>query len=242
MGERTKIGWTDATFNAWWGCEKVSEGCKFCYAEILAARFETNMWGPNGFRKFFGEAHWQKPLLWNRKAQKSGVPTKVFCASMSDFLEARTELDAVRKQTLDLIEKTPWLIWQVLTKRPENISKLLPEILPPNLWLGTTAENQKRWDERVHILMQSAARIKFVSAEPLLGPIVFPKTEIPDWIIVGGESGRTPRPMDAAWVTSLRDQCRLHGVPFFFKQWGGTNKLLAGNLLEGEIWEEFPKI
>lgn len=238
MGETTGISWTDATFNPWWGCEKVSPGCDLCYAEGVAARFNT-AWGKDVPRRFFGEHHWNEPRRWNKKAEKAGVRKKVFCASIADVMEDRRDLDPWREKLWGLIEATPWLTWQLLTKRPENYGKFLPWAWQrnprPNVWLGTTGENQRRLDERAKALFAIDAAVYWLSAEPLLGPLnlgAHRSYEVEtgqttsaavhgfDWVVVGGESGLGARRMDPAWATSILEQCRSYGMAYFFKQKG----------------------
>jgi len=174
MGTNSKIEWCDHTFNPWWGCVKVSEGCANCYAETFANRF-GNWWGPDAERRFFGAKHWNDPLRWNRKAERDGVRAKVFCGSMCDFLEDRADLKELRGALYNLIYDTPMLDWLLLTKRPEN-RHLLPLYWlgggwPDNAWLGVTAENQRTADERIPLLLQTPAAVRFVSCEPLLSEI-----------------------------------------------------------------------
>lgn len=239
--ENSKIEWTDHTFNPWWGCVKISEGCKFCYAEILDNRYhhENSHWGPGSTRKMQSESYWKQPLKWNEAAEKAGVQAKVFCASMADVFEDHKDVHESRMRLFNMIDKTPWLIWQLLTKRPENIREFTPVWhklgFPDNVWIGTSVENQKAADERIPHLLEVPAKVRFLSCEPLLGPLEFSDvTRRSDavrvlgqrsltgihWVIAGGESGPKARPMHPGWVRSLRDQCQAAGVPFFFKQWG----------------------
>lgn len=174
MGEQTGIRWTDSTFNPWWGCTRVSEACQHCYAETLAARFGTG-WGKNAERRLFGDKHWNDPVRWNRQARAAGVPRLVFCASMADVFEDHPALPPQREHLWDLVDETPWLTWQLLTKRPENIMGMVPAewhtAWPVNVWAGTTVETQKRADERIPHLAQVPAPVRFVSCEPLFGPV-----------------------------------------------------------------------
>lgn len=257
MGEGTKIEWADHTFNPWWGCAKVSPGCEHCYAEAWAKRTGHGVWGKNSPRRFFGEKHWAEPLKWNAAAEREGVRKRVFCASMADVFEDRRDLDDARLELFSLIDKTPWLDWLLLTKRPENIVPIM-EIVShgnfgevwnfkdhlKNVWLGTTAENQAYWDKRVPLLMGIPATIHFVSVEPLLGPIepklIGASWWDPEWVIVGGESGPKARPINPEWVEAMRDYCEFYGIPFFFKQWGGKQKAKAGRLLNGVEYNQIP--
>src|SRR5260221_5917538 len=175
MGKETGIAWCDHTYNSWWGCTKVSPACDFCYAEALSKQYGHDIWGSTAPRRFFGEKHWQEPHKWNAEAKKAGVRKRVFLNSMSDFLEDRRDLDAARARTCRLIEDTPCLDWLMLTKRPQNARRLLPETWlrwwPKNVWFGFTAENQERYDGSMLAACDVPANIIWVSDEPLLGPI-----------------------------------------------------------------------
>lgn len=238
MGENTHIEWCDHTFNPWIGCSKVSPGCEHCYAEkLMDKRMGKVKWGPQGTRLRTSDANWRKPVAWNRKAAEAGVMHRVFCASLADVFEDRPEVVGWRSELFELIRATPNLVWLLLTKRPENVMSMAGSI-PYNVWLGTSVENQATADERVPHLLGCPAALRFVSVEPLLGPVDFerggwsllrrlesPRRKVHwergvDWIIVGGESGPKARPMHPQWARSIRDQCREAGVPFFFKQWG----------------------
>ena len=272
MAENTKIEWADHTLNPWVGCQKVSPGCDLCYAETLAVRFKMAEWGPHGVRRPASERQWRQPALWNLKAQRDGVRRRVFCASMADVFDNQAPPGA-RERLWQLIADTPLLDWLLLTKRPENIRKMLPSDpgLPswrdgyPNVWLGISAEDQERYDHRWPILASVPAFNNFVSIEPMIGEIdpflklLYP---LPDWIIVGGESGPGARPMQADWVRYIAHECHMTDVAFFFKQWGHyrNNPLLTdpgrpvadarevdppsngkgGALLDGKLWRQFP--
>lgn len=242
MGENTAISWAHHTFSPWWGCEKVSPACDNCYAEAWADRMKFSVWGKDAPRRFFGDNHWREPVRWNKKAEKQGERHRVFCASMADVFEARKDLDPWREKLWALIEATPHLDWMLLTKRPENLMDMLPARWTvgekperPNVWLGVTAENQRRADERLPQLFAVPAAVYWVSAEPLLGPIDFGRHfsyEVEtgqlsggsvhgvDWIIVGGESGQGARRMDPAWARDILRQCREAGAKYHFKQKG----------------------
>lgn len=182
MGAETGIAWTDHTFNAWWGCQQVSEGCKHCYAETWSKRVGLKIWGQDTDRRFFGDKHWNEPLAWNRAAEKAGVRRRVFCSSMADVFEDRPDLAPHRARLFALTQRTPWLDWQLLTKRPENAQRLwnaaqhdafngadsLGPLWAPSVWLDTTVENQKRADERIPHLLAVPAAVRFLSCEPLL--------------------------------------------------------------------------
>lgn len=176
MGEISKIEWTDATFNPWWGCARVSPACRFCYADRDAKRWGHDLWRRNGIRRPMSEGYWQKPLAWNRKAEKAGVSLKVFCASMADVFEDHPQVGPWRDRLFDLIEATPWLTWQLLTKRPENVAAMVPtawaDRWPRNIWLGVSAENQRFADERIPVLAElDGPSVRFLSCEPLLGDL-----------------------------------------------------------------------
>lgn len=274
MGENSKIEWTTHTFNPWWGCVKVSEACKHCYAESWARRVGQDVWGISADRRVFGDTHWKQPVLWNRSAEGAVNRPRVFCASMADVFEERDDLNPLRARLWELIEATQNLDWLLLTKRPQAIKRLAGwgDTWPRNVWLGTTVELQKRADEALPYLQDIPARIRFISAEPLLGPLdVRPwlGTTI-DWVITGGESGPKARPASPVWFRDLMLQCMENDVAFHFKQWGdwapgnavnlaavkkariasasdGTQMLrvgkkLAGRLLDGEQWDGLPMV
>jgi len=229
MAKNSAIEWTHHTFNPWWGCTKVSPACKNCYAESWAKRVGVNVWGSRTDRRFFSEKHWVEPFRWNREAEAQKIRRRVFCASMADVFENRHDLDPWRERLWPIIDHTPWLDWLLLTKRPQHVSRFAPwnNAWPKNVWLGTTAETQRWADERLPELMQYPARVRFISCEPLLGPIDLTPWLAPvasehglNWVIAGGESGAKSRPMNPAWAESIRDQCQTAHVPFHFKQWG----------------------
>lgn len=244
MGTKTGIKWTHHTFNPWWGCYKSSPACQNCYAEAVASKFGSDVWGPDAPRRFFDEKHWKQPLAWNRQAEKNVRPHLVFCASMADVLEPRQDLKPERAKLWALINQTEWLEWQLLTKHPEGYKTLVPdewlEAPPWNVWHGTTVENQKYLEIRAQKLFEVRANVRFLSCEPLLGPIDLGEFR-PDWVIVGGESGKNFRPLNLDHARSLRDQCKALGIPFFFKQVGGPRPDSGGDLLDGERIQEFPK-
>lgn len=262
MGENTAISWCHSTWNPWIGCTRVSPGCQHCYAEAFARRYGKAEWGPTAERVRTSAANWRKPILWNRKAAAEGVRRRVFCASLADVFEDNPQVETWRAELFDLIIQTPHLDWLLLTKRPENIIPALRKIKVltydnlydhlwlrghfPNVWLGTTVENQAAADKRIPALIQVPATVRFLSCEPLLGPVDLSGTTCDTvwidagyaatdpglgdlvreegwpihWVIAGGESGPQARPMNPYWVRLLRDQCVDAGVPFHFKQWG----------------------
>lgn len=240
MGENSAIEWTEHTFNPWMGCVKVSAGCVNCYAEAGSKRWGRELWGANADRQVTSDAYWRKPLKWNADAAEAGVPARVFCASFADVFEDNEKVVEARARLWELIAQTPWLVWLLLTKRPENILDMVPAEWrrpwtesggwPMNVWAGTTIEEQ-RTVARLEHLVQVPAYVRFLSCEPLLGPVdlnpTYPNSvhgpdylgEI-DWIIAGGESGPNARPPHPAWFRSLRDQAASASVRFLFKQWG----------------------
>ena len=267
MGKNSRIEWTHHTFNPWWGCTKVSAACKHCYAEAWSKRVGQNVWGVKAKRRFFGEGHWSEPVKWNAEAEESGTRFRVFCASMADVFEDRRDLDVWRRKLWDLIEITPGLDWLLLTKRPEVVGRLVPwgREWPGNVWLGTTVEDQECAETRLPYLRELPAVVRFVSAEPLLGPIdIRPWLgSTVNWVISGGESGPNARPSSPSWFRSLLSQCKAAKVPFHFKQWGDwapdpgqsgrrstaaddtvmlrLGKKAAGRLLDGAMWDGLPK-
>jgi protein gp37 len=227
MAENSKIEWTTHTFNPWIGCQKVSPGCDHCYAEaMMDHRYGKVEWGPHGERKRTSEANWKLPLRWARQAK--GSRPRVFCASLADVFD--NKVPAIwRSDLFALIEDTPELDWLLLTKRPQNIAKMLwPKwdgALPRNIWLGTTCEDQKHFDQRWPLLRDAAdAIVNFISYEPAIGPL-FIRPNKPDWVICGGESGPNRRMMDPAWARDVRDQCAEQGTPFFMKQMTGKTPI-----------------
>jgi protein gp37 len=224
MGKNSKIEWTHHTFNPWWGCTRVSPACTHCYAEAWAKRVGQTVWGPKAPRRFFGQNHWSAPLKWNRDATLRRERERVFCASMADVFEAKTDLDAERTKLWTLIETTPQLDWLLLTKRPERILSTVPWVTnwPKNVWIGTTVEDQECANVRLPHLAEVPASVKFISAEPLLSELDIAKwlgTSV-NWVITGGESGPHARPSSPSWFRSLLIQCMQAEVPFHFKQWG----------------------
>jgi protein gp37 len=241
MGEISGIAWTDATFNPWWGCTRVSPGCEHCYAETLATvRRKLPVWGVDAERKPMSEAYWKEPLKWNRKAGEAGTRTRVFCASMADVFEtpparnvqAWKVQEAARARLWALIDATPHLDWLLLTKRPENIATLHPLPFAGNVWLGTTTEDQRRFDERWPILAEIPAAVHFISHEPALGPIKIHHAEgaLPDWVITGGESGPGARGYNPSWAKDVITQCRANGIAPFVKQLGANVLDFAGTI------------
>jgi protein gp37 len=222
MGESTKIEWADHSFNPWIGCQEVSPGCDNCYARPLANEFGWAEWGPHRKRKRTTPGYWKQPLHWaNRCGWTRG---RVFCASLADVFDNAVPAPW-RADLFDLIRNTTALDWLLLTKRPQNIAKMVPPDWGsgyPNVWLGVSAENQHFFDQRWNVLRTVPAAVKFISAEPLLGPITLCNlSELPGWVICGGESGPDARPMDPQWSRDLRDESAARGVAFFMKQMSG---------------------
>ena len=228
MAKNSQIEWTHHTFNPWWGCTQVSPACDNCYAELWAKRMGQQLWGSRAPRRFFTDAHWKEPLVWNQEARLGKQRHRVFCASMADVFEKRPELDVQRQRLWALIRATPWLDWLLLTKRPQNIAGMVPwkQAWPENVWLGTTVESQPFAEQRLPHLLKHPAAVRFLSCEPLLGAIDlstwFKRTGLQpiDWVIAGGESGPGARPMHPDWAGGLLKQCRKADVAFHFKQWG----------------------
>lgn len=243
MGKETGISWCHHTFNPWRGCTKVSPGCDHCYAETSAKRNPKvlGIWGDDGTRPTAAEAYWRQPLTWNRKAEAAGERRRVFCASLADVGEDRPDLVAPRARLCELILATDWLDWQLLTKRIENVARLFPREVLERAIVGTTTENQEQADKRIPVLIDTPARQRFISAEPLLGPIdldqcgATPCDGWPgvDWVIVGGESGNGARPFGIAWARSIVQQCQAAGVAVFVKQLGANP---AGNVDRVEVF------
>lgn len=226
----TGIEWTDRTWNPTTGCTKISPGCTHCYAEALTKRFHTNF--PNGFNVTLYPERLTEPLKWRK-------PSRIFVNSMSDLFHEDIPLDFIQ-EVFQVIEKTPWHIYQILTKRHERLRSLAPKLnWHENIWMGVSVENQN-YVQRVDYLRQVPANVRFLSCEPLLGPLDLDLTDI-HWVIVGGESGNKHRPMESEWVENIRDRCQEAGVAFFFKQWGGRTPKANGRLLDDKIWDEMPE-
>ena len=266
MGENSRIEWTDHTFNPWVGCTNISPGCDHCYAESWAKRSGLVRWGSHPRRRT-SAAYWKAPLTWNQRAVSAlGIAnqrSRVFCASLADVFDNQVP-DFWRADLFALIRQCSALDWLILTKRPQNIARMLPEDWPygySNVWLGITAENQKHFDQRWRYLKEVAASIAFISYEPAIGPLRMPSQgPYPDWVISGGESGGHARPMNPQWVRDLIHDCRRLGIAPFHKQWGAyqNNPLVVeqgfsisavreldkfgkgGGLVDGKLVREFP--
>jgi protein gp37 len=211
------------TFNPWLGCTRVGPGCAHCYAEAISRRNPKVLgeWGPGGRRAIAAESTWREPPAWDRAAARAGERRRVFCASMADVFEDRDELERPRERLRALMSRTPHLDWLLLTKRPGFAARWIAgRAMPDNYWLGVSIEDQERAKERISALLEIAAPVRFLSIEPLLGPIDLRMLAGVAWAIVGGESGPRARPCDPAWIRSVMAQCRAAGVATFVKQLG----------------------
>lgn len=245
MAANSRIEWCDHTFNPWRGCTKVSAGCANCYAETMSKRNPKalGVWGDGGTRVVASDAMWREPVKWNAAAEKAGEPALVFCASLADVCEDRNDLIEPRIRLKRLMEATPHLRWLLLSKRPENYLRLFygPEWWPRNIWAGTSAENQECLDERAPHLLRVPAAVRFLSLEPLLGPIDIPPRFLGlcelqagilggiGWVIVGGESGAHARATNLLWIRYIVWQCKTTCVPCFVKQVGPKPYLCGGH-------------
>lgn len=231
---RSSIEWTEYTWNPITGCNKVSPGCKHCYAERMSHRLKAMKLAKysNGFNLTIHEELLEQPLSWKK-------PRVVFVNSMSDMFHPAVPKSFILK-AFDVMAQAEKHIFQVLTKRSERLLKLDSEIKwPSNVWMGVSVENEK-YMSRIDHLKQTSAQIKYLSLEPLLGPLFGINVDGIDWVIVGGESGPGARPVAKEWIIDIRNHCLDSQVPFFFKQWGGVRKKKAGRLLEGRTWDEMP--
>lgn len=235
---QSSIEWTEMTWNPVTGCDKLSAGCKYCYAEVMAKRLKAMGVEKyqNEFKLTLHENELQTPYTW----KKSKV---VFVNSMSDLFHKDVPIEFIQK-VFKVMKDNPQHVFQVLTKRADILKYYDTEgwlNWSHNIWMGVSVENQKV-AHRIDLLRATNARVKFLSCEPLIGPLPKMNLKKVDWVIVGGESGRKVRPMKEEWVTDIRDQCADADVAFFFKQWGGTNKKKAGRELDGRTWSEMPEI
>lgn len=234
MAQYTKIEWTEVTWNPVTGCHKVSAGCKNCYAERMARRLRAmgRHAYRNGFEVTLHPELLERPLRWRG-------PKTIFVNSMSDLFLPEIPIGFLRR-AFDVMNACPQHVFQILTKRPEvALARSAHLDWSPNIWMGATVENEE-CKERIAVLRRIPAAVRFLSLEPLLSRIPRLPLSGVDWVIAGGESGPGARPMDAEWVRQIRDRCAEREVPFFFKQWGGTNKKKAGRVLDGRTWEEMP--
>jgi protein gp37 len=233
---QSSIEWTEMTWNPTTGCTKVSAGCKFCYAEVMSRRLKAMGVDKyeNNFKLTIHPDELNTPYTWKK-------PKVVFVNSMSDLFHKDVPIGFIQK-VFKVMKENPQHVFQVLTKRADLLRYYDSEGFldwTHNIWMGVSIENAKVI-ERLDLLKKTKARVKFLSCEPLIGPLSKMKLKGIDWVIVGGESGRKPRPMKEKWVTDIKNQCQKADVAFFFKQWGGTNKKKAGRVLEGQTWDEMP--
>jgi protein gp37 len=235
MADRSKIEWTDASWNPVTGCSKVSPGCAHCYAETFAERFRGVPGHPyeQGFDLRLWPTRLDLPLRWR-------LPRRIFVTSMADLFHEDVPFEFI-KRVFDVMGQADWHQFQVLTKRHERLAELAPRLpWPVNVWAGVSIENA-RFIHRADYLRQVPAAVRFISAEPLLGQLTRLDLTGIDWLIAGGESGVGHRPVKAEWVQELRDRCQAEGVAFFFKQWGGRTSKTGGRLLEEREWNEMPQ-
>lgn len=236
MATISKIEWTEATWNPVTGCTKISAGCKNCYAERMAFRLQA-MGNPrykNGFRVALHHDLIDLPLSWKK-------PKLIFVNSMSDLFHKDVPFDFILR-IFQTMEKASWHTFQILTKRSERLLELAPYLpWPENVWQGVSVENEKV-SYRIDHLRKVPAKVRFISCEPLIGPLDNLNLDGIHWVIVGGESGPGARPMHPDWVRSIRDQCNKQNVAFFFKQWGGVQKHRTGRILDNRTWDELPTI
>jgi protein gp37 len=234
MATQSRIEWTESTWNPLTGCTKISPGCKYCYAERMAKRLQAmgQQNYVNGFKLSIHPQALEKPLEWK-------TPQVIFVNSMSDLFHKDAPLSFIQR-VFDVMKRAHWHQFQVLTKRSERLMELSPHLeWADNIWMGVSVENAD-YTFRIDHLKKTGAKIKFLSVEPLLGPITKINLKGMNWVIVGGESGPGARPLEGEWVVGIRDQCLKARVPFFFKQWGGVQKKKAGRLLDGRTWDQMP--
>ncbi|MBM2816541.1 MAG: phage Gp37/Gp68 family protein [Ignavibacteria bacterium] len=230
----TRIEWTDVTWNPTTGCDKITSGCKFCYAEVMAKRLQGMgvKKYENAFKLTLHEDSLRDPYSWKK-------PRMVFVNSMSDLFHKDIPLSFLKK-VFDVMNDNPHHVFQILTKRADRLMELNNQLeWGHNIWMGVTVEDSKVV-QRIDLLRQTKARVKFLSCEPLISAIPGMNLSGIDWVIVGGESGRKPRPIKPDWVLDIKEQCLKANVKFFFKQWGGTNKKKNGRILEGKTYDEMP--
>lgn len=235
---QSSIEWTEMTWNPITGCDKISAGCKFCYAEVMSKRLKAMGVEKydQGFKIRTHEHELDTPYKWKK-------PKVVFVNSMSDLFHKDVPIEFIQK-VFRVMKDNPQHVFQVLTKRADVLRYYDSEGFldwSHNIWMGVSVENKKVLN-RIDLLRETNARVKFLSCEPLIGPLPEMNLQGIDWVIVGGESGRKPRPMKPEWVSDIKDQCLEADVPFFFKQWGGTNKKKTGRELDGRTWDEMPEI
>jgi protein gp37 len=236
MALSSAIEWTNSTWNPTTGCTKTSLGCKNCYAERMAIRLKAigHKNYRNGFKLTLHEDMLILPLQWKK-------PQNIFVNSMSDLFHEDVPNSFIIN-AFNVMQQAHWHHFQILTKRSNRLRELSNSLIwAPNIWLGVSIENSN-YVQRIEDLRSTGAQIKFLSIEPLLGPLVGLNLTDIDWVIVGGESGVGARPLQPSWVIDIKNQCQNTGIPFFFKQWGGKNKKKSGRLLEGRHWDEMPQL
>lgn len=235
MSEKSTIEWTNSTWNPVTGCNKVSPGCKHCYAETFAERWRGVPGHPyeQGFDLRLWPDRLEIPFTWRR-------PRTIFVNSMSDLFHEKVPLEFIHR-VFRTMRRTPWHTYQVLTKRSKELADLAPKLIwPSNVWMGVSIETAEYLWRADHLRTVSSA-VRFLSLEPLLGPLgTFDLSGI-HWVIVGGESGPGARAIKPEWVREIREQCYVAGVPFFFKQWGGVQKKRNGRVLDGQTWDDMPQ-
>jgi protein gp37 len=234
MANHSEIEWTEATWNPITGCTKISLGCKNCYAERMARRLQAmgNPTYTSGFKLTLHEHLLEIPLHWKK-------PRMIFVNSMSDLFHQDVPVRFIQ-QVFSVMRRASWHTYQVLTKRSGRLSELNDSIdWPVNVWMGVSVESGE-YTFRIDDLRQTAAHVRFLSLEPLLGPLPSMNLESIDWVIVGGESGPNARPMSKEWVVDIKEQCQSADIPFFFKQWGGVQRKRNGRTLQGRTWDEMP--
>jgi protein gp37 len=235
MGQKSAIEWTESTWNPVTGCSKISAGCQNCYAERMAKRLQAMGQAnyKNGFQVTLHEPLLELPLHWRK-------PQMIFVNSMSDLFHEEVPEDFIRT-IFGVMQKASWHRFQILTKRVERAAAITEKLpWPDNVWMGVTVENAD-YLGRIEYLRRIPASVRFLSLEPLIGPIPAINLKGIDWVIVGGESGPGARPMKPEWVSKIKENCQKASVPFFFKQWGGFNKKRNGRTLEGRIYNEMPE-
>lgn len=232
---QSSIEWTEKTWNPVTGCTKISPGCKYCYAEKFSKRLKAigvNNY-KNGFKLTLHPHMLERPLSWKKSSM-------IFVNSMSDLFHEKVPDEYIQK-VFEKMNEANWHEFQILTKRPERVLELNKKLpWADNIWMGTSVENED-YKFRIDVLRKTSARIKFLSLEPLIGPLGKLDLKKIDWAIVGGESGFKARPLKREWVIDIQNQCQKANVAFFFKQWGGKNKKKAGRILNGQTWDEMPK-
>lgn len=240
MADSTQIEWTDSTWNPVTGCTKITAGCDFCYAERFSERFRGVPGHPfeHGFDLTLRPKRLDQPLHWRQ-------PRRIFVNSMSDLFHKEVPVSFI-DSVFDTMEKASWHTYQVLTKRSSLMARYLrnrygTKLAPPHIWLGVSIEDAKNAVRLKHLKAAQAAT-KFVSFEPLIGPVGDVDLEGIHWVIVGGESGPRARPIEEKWVLEIRDHCKKQKIAFFFKQWGGIRPKTGGRLLEGKEWSQYPRI